>query len=138
MRACVSLRPHRLWNASRSGSSNTSPSPETGSGAFWTQKAHIVICSLLKYFTWDNAKNEKLKVERGISFEEVVFHIERGDVLDIVEHPNQERYRGQRVIVVQIEQYAYLVPCVEQDEYVVLKTVIPSRKATRQYIQGGR
>ncbi len=90
----------------------------------------------LKYFTWDNAKNGKLKAERGISFEDVVFHIERGDILDIVEHPNQERYRGQRVIVVQIEQYAYLVPCVDQDEYVVLKTIIPSRKATRQYIQG--
>jgi uncharacterized DUF497 family protein len=90
----------------------------------------------LKYFTWDNEKNEKLKVERGVSFEDVVFHIERGDILDIVEHPNQVRYRGQRVIVVQIEDYAYLVPCVHEDEYIVLKTIIPSRKATRKYIHG--
>jgi uncharacterized DUF497 family protein len=95
-----------------------------------------VLCSPLKYFTWDNAKNEKLKAERGVSFEDVVFHIERGDILDIVEHPNQERYRGQRVIIVQIEDCAYLVPCVHEDDYVVLKTIIPSRKATRKYIHG--
>lgn len=90
----------------------------------------------LKYFTWDNAKNEKLRSERRVSFEDVVFHIERGDVLDILEHPNRERYRGQRVIVVRIEDYAYLVPCVHEDECVVLKTIIPSRKATRKYIHG--
>ena len=86
----------------------------------------------MKYFTWDNAKNEKLRAERGVSFEDVVFHMERGDILDIVEHPN---HRGQRVIIVQIEDYAYLVPCVDEDGYVVLKTIIPSRKATRKYIQ---
>jgi uncharacterized DUF497 family protein len=90
----------------------------------------------LKYFTWDNSKNEKLRAERGISFEEVVFHIERGDILDVLEHPNQERYRGQRVIVVQIDDYAYLVPCVGEDQSIVLKTIIPSRKATRKYIHG--
>ncbi len=89
----------------------------------------------MKYFTWDNAKNEKLRAERGISFEDVVFHIERGDILDIVEPPNQERYRGQRVMILQIDDYAYLVPCVDEGEYVVLKTIIPSRKATRQYLQ---
>ena len=100
------------------------------------QKAHIVICFLLKYFIWDNAKNEKLRSERGISFEDVVFHIERGDILDIVEHPNQERYGGQRLIVVQVGDYAYLVPCLDEDECVVLKTIIPSRKATRKYLHG--
>jgi uncharacterized DUF497 family protein len=99
-------------------------------------QAHIVICFRLKYFTWDNAKNDKLKTERGISFEDVVFHIERGDVLDIVEHPDQERYSGQRIFIVQIEDYAYLVPCIEEDEFVVLKTIIPSRKATRRYLHG--
>ena len=88
----------------------------------------------LKYFTWDNAKNDKLRAGRGISFEEVVLHIERGDILDIVEHPNQQRYAGQRVIVVQIADYAYLVPCVEEEDCVVLKTIIPSRKATRKYL----
>ena len=88
----------------------------------------------MKYFTWDEGKNEKLKTERGVSFEEIVFHIERGDVLDILEHPNRERYEGQRIVVVQREGYAYLVPFVEEDELVVLKTIIPSRKATRKYL----
>ena len=88
----------------------------------------------LKYFTWDDRKNERLRTERGVSCEEVVFHIERGDILDIVEHPNRERYKGRRVIVVQIDDYAWLVPCLHEGEYVVLKTIIPSRKATRKYI----
>jgi hypothetical protein len=83
----------------------------------------------LKYFTCDNAKNEKLRAERGISFEEVVFHIERGDILDITEHPNQQRYADQRIIVLQIADYAYLVRCVEEEDCVVLKTIIPSREA---------
>jgi uncharacterized DUF497 family protein len=88
----------------------------------------------LKYFSWDNTKNEKLKLERGVSFEDVVFHIERGDVLDVLDHPNHERYGGQRIIVVRIESYAYLVPCEDIGETVVLKTIIPSRKMTRQYL----
>ncbi len=88
----------------------------------------------MKYFTWDQEKNEKLKGRRGVSFEEIVLHIERGDVLDILEHPNQERYEGQRVFVVRIGDYVYLVPFVEEAEHVVLRTSIPSRKATRNYI----
>ena len=90
----------------------------------------------MKYFAWDPEKNEKLKMERGISFEEIVFHVERGDVLDILEHPNQEKYGGQRIFVIEVEGYAYLVPFLETEDEVVLKTVIPSRKATRQYLGG--
>ena len=88
----------------------------------------------MKYFTWDLEKNEKLKAQRGVSFDEIVFHIERGDVLDILEHPNQERYEGQGVFVVQLENYVYLVPFLEEEEQVVLKTIIPSRKATKKYL----
>ena len=88
----------------------------------------------MKYFAWEEAKNERLKAERGIGFEEVVFHIERGDVLDILEHPNQERYGGQRILVVRRGDYAYLVPFVEDESLVLLKTIIPSRKATKQYL----
>lgn len=88
----------------------------------------------MKYFSWDGAKNEKLKASRGISFEEVVFHIERGDVLDILENPNQQRYVSQRVFVVNIDGYAYLVPFEESDSEVSLKTIIPSRKATKRYL----
>lgn len=88
----------------------------------------------MKYFTWDGVKNEKPKARRGVSFEEIVFHIERGDLLDILEHPNRERYGGQRIFVVEREGYAYLVPFVEEKERVVLKTIIPSRKATKKYL----
>jgi uncharacterized DUF497 family protein len=89
----------------------------------------------VRCFSWDAAKNEKLKAERGISFEEVVYHIGRADVLDILEHPNQEKYRGQRVFVVKIGDYAYLVPAVETEDEIALKTIIPSRKATRKYLK---
>jgi uncharacterized DUF497 family protein len=91
----------------------------------------------LKYFTWDAEKNKTLKAQRGVSFDEIVFHIERGDILDILEHPNQERYEEQRIFVVEREDYAYLVPFVEEQEQVVLKTIIPSRKATKKYLGKG-
>ena len=90
----------------------------------------------MKYFTWDPGKNDKLRAERGISFEEIVYHIEKGDVLDILEHPNQEKYEGQRVLIVRVGDYAYLVPFIETEAEVVLKTIIPSRKATRRYLRG--
>ena len=90
----------------------------------------------VKYFAWDDAKNAKLRAERGIGFEDVVFHIARGDLLDILEHSNPDRYAGQRIFVVKREDYVYLVPFVEDEETVFLKTIIPSRKATRQYLGG--
>ncbi|MGZ9164258.1 MAG: toxin, partial [Anaerolineales bacterium] len=70
------------------------------------------------------------------SFEDVVFYIELGFLLDVLEHPNQEKYKGQKIFVVQIDDYAYLVPFVEDDHDVFLKTIIPSRKATRKYLKG--
>ena len=88
----------------------------------------------MKYFTWDEAKNEKLKAERAIGFEEIVCLIERGHVLDVLEHPNRERYGGQRIFVVQRDDYVYLVPFVEDEKLIVLKTIIPSRKATKRYL----
>lgn len=91
---------------------------------------------IMDYYKWDTQKNEKLKVDRGISFEQIVMHIERGDVLDLVAHPNQEKYPGQQIIVIEINAYAYLVPFIESSEGKFLKTVIPSRKATRDYLGG--
>ena len=88
----------------------------------------------VKYFAWDDAKNAKLKAERGIGFEDLVFHIEHGDLLDILEHPNPDWDAGQRILVVQREEYMYLVPFVEDEHTVFLKTIIPSRKATKQYL----
>lgn len=92
----------------------------------------------MKVFTWDAEKNEKLRAERGISFEEILFHIERGDLLDVLEHPNQKKYRGQRVFVVKVKDYVYLVPFAETESEVFLITIIPSRKATRQYLRRDR
>jgi uncharacterized DUF497 family protein len=88
----------------------------------------------VKHYAWDPAKNEWLKRERGVSFEDVVFHIEAGDEVDLFEHPNQQRYPGQQISVVLIEGYAYLVPFVESATEIFLKTIIPSRKASRQYL----
>lgn len=87
----------------------------------------------MKPFGWSAAKNAKLKQERNIGFEDVLFHIEHDDLLDIVEHPNQEKYPGQMVYVLAIEGYVYLVPFIETEDKILLKTIIPSRKATKQY-----
>lgn len=85
-------------------------------------------------FNWNLKKNRQLVEERGISFERVVSVIERGGLVDVLEHPNQERYPGQMIYVVNIEQYLYLVPFVtETDGTRFLKTIIPSRKAMRDY-----
>ena len=75
-----------------------------------------------------------LKASRGICFEDVVFHIERGDILDDYLHPNQQAYPGQLIMVIVIANYAYLVPYVENEEELFLKTIIPSRKATQRYL----
>jgi uncharacterized DUF497 family protein len=88
----------------------------------------------VKYFAWDDAKNAKPGADHGIGFEDIIFHVERGDVLDILEHPNPDRYAGQRIFVVLREDYVYLVPFVEDEHTVFLKTIIPSRKATKQYL----
>lgn len=88
----------------------------------------------MKFFSWSTEKNEKLRRERGIGFEEIVFHIEQGDVLDLFEHPNIERYASQRVMIVEVGDYAYIVPFIETDDVVFLKTIIPSRKMTRKYL----
>lgn len=90
----------------------------------------------MKTFAWNSEKNEVLKTGRGICFEEVVLNIQLGNEVDIFEHPNQERYPGQQISVVVIEGYAYLVPFVENEEEIFLKTIIPSRKATKQYLGG--
>ncbi|MBI5286061.1 MAG: BrnT family toxin [Deltaproteobacteria bacterium] len=87
----------------------------------------------MKYFSWDNEKNERLKRERGISFEDVVFYIEQGHLLDILEHPNQQVYPGQRIFIVEIEDYVYLVPFVEtEDEVFTLREVIRMPRLTKE------
>jgi hypothetical protein len=89
----------------------------------------------VKPFRWDPLKNEHLKAGRGISFEEIVLAVEEGGLKDILVHPNQRRYPAQLVLVVVYREYVFLVPSVEEEEHYFLKTVIPSRKATRGYLE---
>ncbi len=88
----------------------------------------------MKPFRWNHDKNEALKIERSISFEEIVLAIEADGLLDKLRHPSPEKYPNQFVFVVALDGYVYLVPYVEEPDYYFLKTVIPSRKATRDYL----
>ena len=90
----------------------------------------------MKLFDWNDDKNELLKDERGVSFEEIIYHITHGGLLDAIEHPNPKVYPGQRMFIVNVEGYACLVPFVEDDKTIFLKTIIPSRKVTRKYLGG--
>jgi uncharacterized DUF497 family protein len=98
-------------------------------------KRHTIIYDVrMKPINWNSDKNMTLKAERGVSFEEVLVAISQGLLLNVVEHPNKGKYPNQLIFVVRIRGYAYLVPFVETDEEIFLKTVIPSRSATRRYI----
>ena len=90
----------------------------------------------MKIFKWNPEKNETLLRERGITFEEIVQRIESGTSVIEADHPNRQKYPNQKILIVDVDGYAYLVPCViEQNEYF-LKTIIPSRKATKRYLGG--
>nr|WP_241664455.1 BrnT family toxin [Ningiella ruwaisensis] len=88
----------------------------------------------MKSINWNLDKNQQLLNERRVSFEDVVVCIQQGELLDIIEHPNKEKYPNQRVFVIEIDNYAFLIPYVETDEEIFLKTIIPSRKATKIYL----
>jgi uncharacterized DUF497 family protein len=88
----------------------------------------------MKYFDWNSLKNEKLKRERGVCFEDVVLLIEAGKLLDIVSHKNKDKSPKQNIFILKIDEYVYLVPYVEDEEKIFLKTIIPSRKATKKYL----
>ena len=91
----------------------------------------------MKSFRWNIEKNELLRLDRGISFESVVVALETGGLLDLMEHPNAAKYPNQKIFLVFIMNYVYLVPFIEEDDHYFLKTMIPSRKATRDYFQKG-
>lgn len=89
----------------------------------------------MKYFDWDVKKNEILRETRNISFEEIVFAIANDKLLDILEHPNTEKYPNQKLFIVEISDYAYVVPFIEDEEKYFLKTIYPSREATKRYLK---
>ncbi len=88
----------------------------------------------METFDWNDGKNAWLKAVRGVTFEEIVYHIQAGDLLDVVEHSERGKYPGQRIFIVDMEGYAFLVPFVESEDGSFLKTIIPSRKMTRRYL----
>jgi hypothetical protein len=84
-------------------------------------------------YEWNPAKNELLKKERHISFEQIIIHLSRGDVWKITDHPDQSNYPGQKLYFVIIDSHIYIVPYVVEEGHIFLKTIIPSRKATKMY-----
>lgn len=88
----------------------------------------------MKFFDWNIEKNDRLKKERGICFEDVIIAIEEGLVLEVLEHPNKNKYPNQKMYVVNIENYAYIIPFIDEGEKRFLKTIFPSRKMTAKYI----
>ena len=89
---------------------------------------------LMKPINWSAEKNQQIIEDRGISFEDVVYYLQQGSLLDDIKHPNEEKYPNQRVFVIDVDGYVYLVPYIEDRKEIFLKTVIPSRKATKQYL----
>ena len=90
----------------------------------------------MKYFDWNDEKNEILRKVRGVSFEQVELAIASGDLIDIIRHQNPAKYPNQKVFLVKIDNYIYSVPYVEDEEKIFFKTIIPNRKATKKYIGG--
>lgn len=88
----------------------------------------------MKHIEWSSEKNHWLKDERDIDFEAILYHLTHGDILDIIEHPNPEKYPNQKIFILNVENYAWLVPFIENHESIFLKTAIPSRKMTKRYL----
>jgi len=86
-------------------------------------------------YEWNPDKNEWLKKNRNISFEQIIFHLGQGDIWGTSDHPNQDRYPGQKLYFVIVDNYIYIVPHVVEEDYIFLKTIIPSRKATKGFLK---
>lgn len=89
----------------------------------------------MKLISWNREKNGWLRKNRGICFEDILFYINNDFLIDDVKHPNQEKYSGQRIMVFNIEDYIYLVPYIESEDEIFLKTIIPGKKATKNYLE---
>ena len=87
----------------------------------------------MKSYNWNTEKNKLLKETRNISFEEIVLAISQNKIIEVYEHPNQEKYPGQKIYEIDYNDYVYLVPYVENENEYFLKTIIPSRKASKKH-----
>lgn len=90
----------------------------------------------MKPFNWNRDKNQQLQQQRGITFDNIIQAIEQGNILDIIKHYNLDKYPSQKIFIVKVDNYVYLVPFVENDSEIFLKTIIPSRKMTKKYLRG--
>ena len=90
----------------------------------------------MKLINWNTQKNQWLKENRKICFEDILFYLNNNLLVDDIEHPNKKKYPGQRMMIFEIKDYIYLVPYTETEEEIFLKTIIPSRKATKKYSRG--
>lgn len=88
----------------------------------------------MKQFNWNSEKNSLLINERGLCFEDVVFAVQQGKLLDDIAHPNKQKYPNQKIMVIELDDYVYLVPYIENGNEFFLKTIIPSRKASKKYL----
>ncbi|MCK5521258.1 MAG: toxin [Candidatus Marinimicrobia bacterium] len=88
----------------------------------------------MKPFNWNKEKNIWLKENRSVSFEDILIYLDNNCLVDDFFHPNQEKYPKQRIMAVNIKNYIYIVPYIENDVERYLKTIIPSRKATKKYL----
>ena len=89
----------------------------------------------IEHVEWNEEKDKWLQETRGISFRRIAIRILEDDILDVIDHPNQERYPGQQLLFIKVDDYVYVVPFVEEEKRIFLKTIIPSRKATRAYLR---
>ena len=88
----------------------------------------------MKVFEWNHEKNKKLQQDRTVTFEMVLIAIEAGYILEVLIHPNQKKYPNQQIIIVEIENYAYCVPATIEKDKNFLKTIYPSRKDTKEFL----
>ena len=100
-----------------------------------TKGTRCAIIKHMSHYTWNTEKNTELVKVRGISFKRVIYHVERDGLLEVINHPNPTKYPNQKMFIVNISNYAYLVPFVEDDGQIFLKTILPSRKATKKYFE---
>ena len=90
----------------------------------------------MKNIRWNAEKNKSLLIERGITFDIVAEEIKNGKILEVIAHPNQKKYPNQKIMMVKILNYVHMIPYIETEKELFLKTIIPSRKMTKLYLQG--
>ena len=92
----------------------------------------------MKTIEWNEEKNRELQADRGVCFEDVVICLMNNKVLDVIKHPNINQYPNQNIFILSINDYVHMVPFVEDEKTIFFKTIIPSRKMTKKYLEGGK